>query len=273
MLGVQVLVQDLAQDLVQDLTAGGGPGPSNTYPGPNKGKNKEENTKIGHTSHVNRVSEYYAQQSEEILGNENLTKKEKADRIGELHENWIKLASKSSSSYNREEFLAQTKSNIDEIKKIGKSTLTNQEKKERYMEIMDNEKNEINYQKNMWEITKSGHTRNHESADERKAQSFKGIPKDNTAPNLGGDGRSKQFEETPRQADGSTMPGEVIRGDGIEVRNSYHQERPEEIRPDNASEILRDMERDKEFCRKYVKPVSRKERAWLTLKNVFKKNS
>lgn len=71
------------------------------------------------------------------------------------------------------------------------------------------------------------------------------------------------------------MPEEVLRGDDMQVRDSQVQERPQEIRPDNESKILREREilMDREFRKRYIHSVSRKEIAWLRFKNFFNKNS
>jgi len=188
----------------------GDPGPSDIYPGPSKkkGKQKEENTEAEHTPHVNRVMDEYVQKAKEILKDENLSAREQRYKLNELKLRRNQLSSKSSSSYSDEQALKQDRYFLDRYNEVAESGLTELDKKNKNLAIMEQENSRTRYLKKIADIGSAGHNRNFQSTDETSTKTFtKGIPKDYTAPNLGDYVRSQQFEGKPRQPmglDGST---------------------------------------------------------------------
>lgn len=82
---------------------------------------------------------------------------------------------------------------LNKYAKVAESNLTEEEKKNSNMEIMEAENRKMKQTKKIANIHSSGHTRNFKSADEGSAKPFKGLTKDYTAPNLGGFERSQRF--------------------------------------------------------------------------------
>ena len=180
----------------------GDPGPSDIYPGPSKkkGKQKEENTEAEHTPHVNRVMDEYVQKAKEILKDENLSAREQRYKLNELKLRRNQLSSKSSSSYSDEQALKQDRYFLDRYNEVAKSGLTELDKKNKNLAIMEQENSRTRYLKKIADIGSAGHNRNFQSTDESSTKTFtKGITKDYTAPNLGDYVRSQQFEGKPRQ--------------------------------------------------------------------------
>lgn len=111
-----------------------------------------------------------------------------------------KVSTKSSSSYSNEQAVEQRKDFVKQYMDVSKSNLSEQEKKLRYIAIMDAENRTKRYKKKISDLDSSGHNRNFQSTDESSSKTFtKGLTKDYTAPNLGVHARSQRFEGKPRR--------------------------------------------------------------------------
>lgn len=150
----------------------------------------------------------YLKKAKETLEDENLSPGEKRNKMDELNEWRNKLSSKSSSSASNAEALKTYEHYLGKYDKVAKSDLTELEKRKKNLEIMEEENKKINYKKKITDIDRAGHNRNYKSVDETVTKPYiKGIPRDTTAPNLGGDERLEQFEEKARQPMGLGQSG------------------------------------------------------------------
>ena len=125
------------------------PGPSNIYPytSNKKGKQKEENIEDEHISHVNIAVSEYIKDAEETHNDKSLTAREQRHMLQELTQKRNKISNKSSSSYSDEQALKDSKRYLDKYKSVMHSGLTQQDKREKNMAIMNEENKAIRYKK------------------------------------------------------------------------------------------------------------------------------
>jgi len=127
----------------------GKPGPSDIYPGPSqkRGKQNEENTEAEHIPHVNMVLDEYLQKAKEILKDENLSTREQRYKLDELKVRRNRLSSKSSSSYSDEQALKLDRYFIKKYNEVAESDLTELDKKNKNLALMELENSKTKYQK------------------------------------------------------------------------------------------------------------------------------
>ena len=274
----------------QQDPSGGGPSSDTSYiyPGSDKkkGKGKEKDTGSARIPHVVTVAEEYAQEADKLYQNPELTSNQKCERLFELSQKRIELSSKSSSSYEHGEYLATKKFYMDKINELKTMGLSDDDKRIKYLELLKKDRDaDAIYKKKISDVGSSGHSREFQSIDQ-KSTGYKGIPRDMTAPNLGGFERSQQFEEKPKQPfgfDGTTdyhhprnkeSNLEVPVGQGLEVDNAVKapefSTRKEDLQPDsNPAASQMDKSKVDPLSTVYSPPVSPRKRD--ILKNIFKK--
>lgn len=274
----------------QQEPSGGGGGPNSDtsyiYPGSDKkkGKEKEKKPESVRTSHIITVTEEYAREGAKVINNPNLSNHERSARLDVLTQKRDELSSKSSSSYELAQHLAAKEFYINKINELQASNLSENDKTIKYLEIMKQDSNaDARYKKKVSDVGSSGHSREFKSIDETSTGS-KGLPRDMTAPDLGGFERSQEFEEKSRQPfglDGTTdYPRnkesnlEVPVGQGLEVDNDIiapeFSTRKEDLQPDsNPAASQMDKSKVDPLSTVYSPPASPRKRD--ILKNIFKK--
>ena len=111
----------------------GGPGSSYIYPDTSnkKGKQKEENTLDERISHVNIVMDKYFKQAQRVHNDKSLTVHEKISKLDDLMTERNKMSTKSSSSYDDEQFIKENLHYVHQYKVVAESNLSQADKRKK----------------------------------------------------------------------------------------------------------------------------------------------